>query len=147
VKDAFKMGLTYQPKGPAPDGVTAGMANVWGASIHSDARHVETSWDYVKHFAGPEMAQPLWDVGLVPARVDIWEKNSSAPDADPAYKLTMDLFASCKPVCQAWNFRTAEMWTAYTNTAANLWLGKVEPEQGIQDITKAVNEVLDLPAA
>jgi len=147
VAGAFDMGLTYQPKGPDPDGVTAGMANVWGASIHSDTRHVDASWAYLKHFAGAEMAQPLWDVGLVPARVDIWEKNSSAPDADPAYKLTMDLFASCKPVCQAWNFRTAEMWTAYSNVAANVWLGKVEVDQGIQDVTTAVNEVLDLPAA
>ena len=147
VKDAFEMGLTYQPKGPEPDGVTAGMANVWGASIHSDTRNVDASWTYLKHFSGPEMAQPLWDVGLVPARVDIWEKNSSAPDADPAYKLTMDLFASCKPVCQAWNFRTAEMWTAYSNVVANVWLGTVGVDQGIQDTAKAVNEVLDLPVA
>jgi len=147
VKDTFKVGTTYMPKGPEPDGVTSGIANLHFMGLSADSKNIEMGWEYLKFFTGTEMAQPLWDAGLMPARIDTWQKNANLPGADAAYKLALDVYPKIRPPCQAWNFRTQELWDAYTNVSGKIWLGQVDFDQGIDETAKAVDEVLNKPMA
>lgn len=59
----------------------------------------------------------------------------------------LDVFPKIRPPVQPWNYRTDEMWDTYTNVTGKIWLGQVDFDQGIDETTKAVNEVLDKPMA
>jgi ABC-type glycerol-3-phosphate transport system substrate-binding protein len=144
VKDQFKIGCTHIPQGPPPGGKTSGIANTHQYAIHSDTKNLDLSWEYIKFFTGPELAQPLWDFPLPPARPALWQKNMSA---DPAIKLAADIMPSIRPNVRIWNGRTDEMWSGFQSDLDNIWLGKTDFETGFAAAIKGVNNVLAKPMA
>jgi multiple sugar transport system substrate-binding protein len=144
VEEQFETGNTMMPKGPGPDGKNGGTANVHFVGMNSNTRHPDLAWEYMKWFSGPEMAQPLWDAGLIPARHDMWSKPENIGQYE-AYKLTAKQLPNVSLQSLPWNFRGREAEDALKNTMDAVWLGETPFSQGLDAACDAVNAILEKP--
>jgi ABC-type glycerol-3-phosphate transport system substrate-binding protein len=141
----FAYNATLMPKGPGPDGKHGGSANPHYMGMGSNSKHTDMAWEYLKWFTGEELAEPLWDAGLVPARVATWEK--MAPQSHPIWSLSMDLLFSVDLASIPWNFRGSELEDALVNGMQRIWLNQVGFEQGLAETAQTMRQVLDKPMA
>ncbi|MBC7234721.1 MAG: extracellular solute-binding protein [Chloroflexi bacterium] len=141
----FNYNATLMPKGPEPDGKHGGSANPHYMGMGSNSKHPDMAWEYLKWFTGEELADPLWDAGLVPARVATWEKR--VQDAHPIWKMSMELLYSVDLTFVPWNFRGGEVEDALVNGMGRVWLGEVGFEQGLAETAEKIRQILDKPMA
>jgi ABC-type glycerol-3-phosphate transport system substrate-binding protein len=141
----FNYDATLMPKGPEPDGKNGGSANPHYMGMGSNSKHPDMAWEYLKWFTGPEMANPLWDAGLVPARVDTWDERTKT--SHRIWRLAMDLLYTVDLTAVPWNFRGGELDDALVNGMQAVWLGETGFEEGLAETAAKLRQILDKPMA
>src|SRR5919108_6049649 len=144
IGDRFRWQATLFPPGPSGNRGTSLHTN----TIHltRQARHVREGWELMKLLASHEagVQKILMESGSPGGRPDVWN-DSRLHAYEPWYKIGAGLMAEARPHGVAHNLRTPEVITAMEQALPDIWLSKVSPPSGADQIAQALQAILDQP--
>ena len=140
----FDARITLMPRGPEPDGRNGGTVDPHYVVMGSNTTHTDMAWEYMKYFVSEDLAGPLWDIGLYPARRDIWH-NPEYIGRHPLYAVVREMFDRINFQAVPWNFHGNELDDTLLNGMMEVWLDKVGFEEGLAATSSAIREILARP--
>ncbi|MDQ3699670.1 MAG: sugar ABC transporter substrate-binding protein [Chloroflexota bacterium] len=144
IGDRFKWSATLFPSGPG---------GKRGTALHTNTMHLlrqtkapRESWELIKLLTSHEVGvqKILMESGSPGGRPDVWN-DPRLHSFEPFFKVGATLMAEAKPAIVAYNLRTPEMITTLEQALPDIWLSKVSPPTGADQITQALQVVLDQP--
>lgn len=144
IGDRFKWAATLFPPGPG---------GKRGTALHTNTMHLlrqtkapREGWELIKLLTSHEVGvqKILMESGSPGGRPDVWN-DPRLHSFEPFFKVGATLMAEAKPAIVAYNLRTPEMITTLEQALPDIWLSKVSPPTGADQITQALQAVLDQP--
>ncbi len=144
IGDRFKWAATLFPPGPG---------GKRGTALHTNTMHLlrqtkgpREGWELIKLLTSHEVGvqKILMESGSPGGRPDVWN-DPRLWSYEPWYKIGAGLMPEARPAGVAYNLRTPEMITTMERALPDIWLSKVSPPTGADQITQALQTILDQP--
>jgi len=144
IGDRFKWAATLYPPGPSGKRGTGLHTNTM--HLTRQTRHPREAWELLKLLTSHEVGvqKILMESGSPGGRPDVWN-DSRLWSYEPWYKVGAALMAEAKPPFVAYNLRTPEVTAALEQGLQEVWLSKVSPPTGADQVNQAIQAILDQP--
>jgi ABC-type glycerol-3-phosphate transport system substrate-binding protein len=144
IGERFQWAATLFPPGPSGKRGTGLHTNT--LHLTKPTKHPREAWELLKHLTSHEVGvqKILMESGSPGGRPDVWN-DPRLWDYAPWYKIGAALMAEAKPPFVAYNLRTPEVSTAMEQALPDIWNSKVSPATGADQITQALQAILDQP--
>jgi ABC-type glycerol-3-phosphate transport system substrate-binding protein len=144
IGDKFKWGVQPWPKGPS--GSRGATVHVNVTHLTSQAKNPQDAWAFLKlicsHEAGVEKV--LMNSGSPGARPDVWG-DKRLWDFEPWYQKGLAIMGEATAPHMAYNLKTPEVDNVLIQRTAEIWLNKISPSDGAEQMTREIQAILDQP--
>ena len=114
--------------------------------LSRQTKHIAEGWELIKLLSSHEVGvqKVLMNSGTPGARPDVWN-DPRLHSFEPFYKIGATLMPEARPHPVAFNLKTPEALTAMEEGLPGIWSAKVSPASGADQVTQAVQAILDQP--
>ncbi len=144
-KDLFRTEAVLMPKNPTTGKIGTATTGI-GYCMTTLTRYPEQTWEYLQWLGSQWYGLAAFHNGFTTpgGRKDTWGDPSVADKWPFAAEIAKVLEFS-QAYENPWNLRHQEIQRAFNEVESRLYLGEMQPEQAVEAIVQAVDDVLSLP--